>query len=67
MKHNKLKGLRISKDVSIEKLSEIIEVHPMTYRYKENGKYPFTITEINKIIEYFELPYEQIFFEQGVR
>lgn len=35
---------------------------PSTLSMKINGKRDFTKTEIDKIIEIFQLPYEEIFF-----
>lgn len=42
-------------------LAELLNMSPTTLSFKINGKTDFTITEIEKIKDIFNLPYEDIF------
>ncbi|RKD22420.1 DNA-binding transcriptional regulator, XRE-family HTH domain [Caminicella sporogenes DSM 14501] len=59
-----LKTLRLAGKISIKDMAKLLNISPITYSRKENGKYPFTQYEINKIIDFFEKPYEKIFNTQ---
>lgn len=62
----RLKTLMKQNDITQKELSELLGIRIATLNYKLNGKNDFTQTEINKIIDLFQLPYENIFFNQDV-
>lgn len=67
MVHVSLKALMVKNNLKNEDVSKIIGCSPSTFSLKINGKYDFTISEIEKLKEYFGLTYEEIFFNQPIR
>lgn len=61
-KENKeLKALRVKNGLTLEGMAKIIGIAMDTYRLKEKGIRQFTEDEINKILTYFDVRYEDIF------
>ena len=60
--HRKLKGIRATTGTKQIDLCNIMNMSPTTFSHKENGKAEFTITEVKTIIDFFQLPFESIFF-----
>ena len=63
-KNYKLKGARVEKGYSQERLADAIGMPLITYQTKENGKSVFTELEISKICEVLEKNVTDIFFTQ---
>lgn len=61
-KSNNLKTLRKYSFLSQQDIADILGLSRASYVSKENGKNDFTQTEIQKLMELFNLPYESIFF-----
>lgn len=61
MEFRKLKALRMMNALQQEDMAKLLEISLRAYNFKENGRNFFTIAEIEKIMEYFNLPYEEIF------
>lgn len=62
-----LKKIRKEKKLNYVKMAEIIGVKTGTaYWKKENGSTRFSIEQAKKISDFFEIPMEQIFFEDEV-
>lgn len=62
-----LKKIRKEKKINYVKMAEIIGVKTGTaYWKKENGLTKFSIEQAKKISDFFEIPMEQIFFENEV-
>ena len=60
-----LKSKRVLKGLYQYELAEDIGVSSKTYNFKENGKIPFTVDEILKLIERLDLTFDEandIFF-----
>lgn len=47
---NKLKELRMERNLTQEQMAELIEVHPRTYKRYENGKTTPNIQTLRKIV-----------------
>ena len=61
-KRNKvLKSLRVQHDINQKEMAKLLGIAISSYNQKENGKYDFTQNEIEKIIQIFNKPYEEIF------
>lgn len=60
--HNNLKVLRVKFNLNQTDMAKLLGINISTYCFKENGTSEFTITEVEKIRNYFNLPYEEIFF-----
>lgn len=67
LKHLKLKALMIENGLTQADMSKILGINASTFSKKINGKKDFTITEIETIKDYFNLPYEEIFFRVNLR
>lgn len=63
--HTRLKALRVKNNIVQQDMADMLDINYSTYSLKENGIRDFTITEIQKIIELFGLPYEEIFFDDN--
>lgn len=63
-KNYKLKGARVEKGYSQERLADAIGMPLITYRTKENGLSVFTEPEIYKICEVLGAKVTDIFFTQ---
>ena len=57
----KLIILRKKNNISQETISKYIGISKKSFCDKENGKYQFTIDEMFKIAEYFDMSIDQIF------
>ena len=67
MKHYKLKGLRAERELTQRDIADVLGLKSLSnYHSKENGKRDFSMKEINKLIEFFNKPYEEIFFTGSV-
>lgn len=64
--HKRLKVLMFERDITQRQLADIIGINISTLNGKISGKREFTLSEINKIITYFNLSFEQIFFANKV-
>jgi DNA-binding XRE family transcriptional regulator len=62
--NRKLKGARVEKGYSQERLAEAIGMPLVTYKTKENGISVFTEVEIKKICDVLEKNVTDIFFTQ---
>jgi len=60
--NRKLKGARVEKGYSQDRLAEALGMPVVTYRTKENGISVFTEVEIKKICELLEKNVTDIFF-----
>jgi len=60
--NRKLKGARVEKGYSQDRLAEALGMPVVTYRTKENGISVFTEMEIKKICELLEKDVTDIFF-----
>lgn len=60
--NRKLKGARVEKGYSQDRLAEALGMPVVTYRTKENGISVFTEVEIKKICELLEKDVTDIFF-----
>lgn len=62
-----LKSKRVLKGLFQYELAEEVGISPKTLNFKENGKIPFTVDEILKIIECLDLTFDEandIFFSR---
>jgi transcriptional regulator with XRE-family HTH domain len=60
----KLRALRISKGIPVEKLAEVLGLETLAAYYKkENGSVKFTLADAKKISDFFGMPIEEIFFD----
>ena len=57
---NKLKELRIQRNLTQEQMAELIEVHPRTYRNYENGKTIPKIPVFRKIVTALDTTADEI-------
>lgn len=60
--HKNLKALRAKNGFNQKDVAQLLGISLQNYNAKENGKGEFSISEIEKIISLFSLPYEDIFF-----
>ena len=68
MEYKKLKALMVSHGLTQSMVSRsILKINPSTFNNKINGKVDFTISEIEILRKFFNLPYEEIFFRNKVR
>lgn len=63
-KNLKLKALRAEHELTQLDMSKIVGLSIDAYRYKENGDYDFTKSEIDLILDYFNVKYEDIFYHK---
>ena len=61
MGNRRLKSLRVLHGMTQDDMAELLNMTPPTYRTRENGKTDFTVSEINTILETFNVKYEDIF------
>ena len=61
MKFVKIKALMAEKELNQTQMAKHLGVNVSTFNLKVNGKRAWTNEEINKIINLFNVPYEQIF------
>lgn len=59
----KLKGKRVEKGLTQEKMAAKLGMTKKTYNFKENGKYIFRLDEIKKILEILDCNFEDIFLD----
>lgn len=59
---NNLKGIRKNSFLTQQDVADLLEISRASYVSKENCKNDFTQTEIRKLMEVLNLPYEAIFF-----
>ena len=57
----KLKGKRVEKGYTQKDMSKLIGMEIATYTRKENGKAPFRLDEIYKILDILKCKFEDIF------
>lgn len=64
--HNKLKLLRVTRDLTQEELAEALGVTRHTIMAIENGRYLPSIALALRVAQYFDRPLEEIFWlEKG--
>lgn len=61
--HDKLRALCIEHGFTQQDMAELLGISVSSFNMKLNGKREFTITEIQKIVKWFGLPFEKIFPE----
>ncbi|OFT91809.1 helix-turn-helix transcriptional regulator [Corynebacterium auriscanis] len=59
--HNRVKVLRIERDMSRAQLAELIEVNPQTVGALERGDHSPSLDLAFRICEVFDLPVEMVF------
>ncbi|WP_426718923.1 helix-turn-helix transcriptional regulator [Corynebacterium auriscanis] len=59
--HNRVKVLRIERDMSRAQLAEVIEVNPQTVGALERGDHSPSLDLAFRICEVFDLPVEMVF------
>lgn len=64
--HINLKALMTKFSFTNEDMANYLKITTATFNRKVNGKNEFTISEIEKIKELFNLSYEAIFFSNDV-
>ncbi len=62
---NNLEKLRKQSNLSQEELAEILKVSRQTISSLENGRYNPSLLLAFKISDYFKLPIEEIFINEG--
>ena len=60
-----LKALRAMREVNQETLAKAIGSTTATYNRKENGFTPFNTREVNLILKFFNVKYEDVFMSRG--
>lgn len=60
----KLKGKRVEKGYTQEKMAELLKMEQATYARKENEKSTFNIDEANRILRILNCKYEDIFLNE---
>lgn len=58
---HKLKGKRVEKGYTQIDMSKLLGIEKATYTRKENGKAPFRLDEIYKILKILDCKFEDIF------
>jgi transcriptional regulator with XRE-family HTH domain len=58
------KGLRAFHDLTQLELADILGISLTSYNKKETGKVPFTVEELKKLSEYFDVPIENFFNDE---
>ena len=58
---NRLKDLRIKRQISQNALAHALSVSRQTINSIENGKFDPSLTLVIKMVHYFEVPLEKIF------
>ena len=61
MIHNRIKLLRIERDLSRQELADAVGVNYQTIGYLERGDYSASLELSLKLAEFFNLPVEQVF------
>lgn len=61
--HLELRGLRAKNRLRLKDMAKILGITPESYGLKERGMYDFKESEINKILEYFDVKYEDVFLK----
>lgn len=61
MYRNKLKELRIEKNLTQKKISEILNISEITYTHYESEYYIIPIKHLNTLCSYFEITIDYIF------
>lgn len=63
----KLKKLRVERNISAEDMSKILGLETKAAYYKkESGNVKFSLMEAKKISDFFNIPIEEIFFSNEV-
>ncbi len=62
----KLKGVRNEYGYSLEDMAKLLGISTDCYFRKEKGKTDFYLCEVRKILELFNVKFEDIFFVQQV-
>lgn len=63
----KLKKLRLERNISAEEMSKILGLETKAAYYKkESGNVKFSLLEAKKISDFFNIPIEEIFFSNEV-
>ena len=63
----KLKKLRVERNISAEDMSKILGLETKAAYYKkESGNVKFSLIEAKKISDFFNIPIEEIFFSNEV-
>ncbi len=59
-----IRSLRSYKKLTQSEMAKILNLSIVSYNKKENGKVPFTLEEVKKMSEYFNVPIENFFKEK---
>ncbi len=59
----KLKGKRVEKGLTQEKISKLLNMEKSVYARKENGKVQFRLDEVKRILEILECNFDDIFLD----
>lgn len=62
----RLKALRVGKELTQEKIAELLGIHEATYNRKEQGVSEFTLSEAKKISDIFNTSIDRLFFTNEV-
>lgn len=62
----KLRGKRVEKGYSQADLAELLGISTNAYNLKENGKYEFTLSEIQDLLYYLDCDFDDIFYRKEV-
>ena len=60
--YENLRRIRKERGMTCEQMGKVIGIQKSTYSKKEHGKVPFTLTDAEKISNFFKIPVQQIFF-----
>jgi len=61
VEENKLRGLRSARRLTQEDMAKVLGITKKSYLMKEKGNWEFRKTEIEKLMSFFNLKYEDIF------
>ncbi len=59
--HNRIKLLRVERQISRRQLADALGIHYQTVGYLERGEYNASLHLALRIAEYFDVPVEQVF------
>lgn len=59
---SKLKYIRQQNNIKQKQMAKLLGISPSNYLKKESGIVKFSLIEAKKIADYFNMPIEEIFF-----
>lgn len=63
MANRKLKALRVGQNLTQVEMAKNLGMGKNSYIFKENGQRDFKVSEAKRIMEFFNLKFEDIFFD----